>query len=83
MRTIAEKIQDRKKRIDAAQLRIATEQEKITKLKKELETLENLEIKALLKEIDVPFDRVKDLLKSLKTKDSASDEASEERRENR
>jgi hypothetical protein len=83
MRTIAEKIQDRKKRIDAARLRIATEQEKITKLKRELETLENLEIKALLKEIDVPFDRVADMLKSLKTKDSTSNEAGGERRENR
>jgi hypothetical protein len=85
MRTNAERIQDRKKRIEAAQLRIATEQEKITKLKRELEALENLEIKALLKELAVPFDQVTDLLKSLKATNSAGDEVdaqNAERQEN-
>ena len=59
---ITSKIKERKAKIEVAQKRIETEQAKIAKLKKELETLENLEIKALLKEIDVPVDQVVSLL---------------------
>lgn len=63
--TITEKIADRKAKIDKAQSRIADEQSKIAKWRKELETLESLEIKALLKEIDMPMDQVKELLQSM------------------
>lgn len=65
--TISEKIKEKKARIAAAQERIGKEQEKISKYRRELETLESLEVKAMLKEIDMPLDRVKELLKNMKT----------------
>lgn len=64
--TVSEKIADRKAKIDAAKARIAKENEKISKWNSEIETMENLEIKALIKEIDVPLDQVKALLENLK-----------------
>ena len=64
--TISEKIKEKKARIAAAQERIGKEQEKISKYRRELETLESLEVKAMLKEIDMPLDQVKELLKNLK-----------------
>lgn len=65
--TISEKIKEKKARIAAAQERIRKEQEKISKYRRELETLESLEVKAMLKEIDMPLDQVKELLKNMKT----------------
>lgn len=65
--TISEKIKEKKARIAAAQARIGKEQEKISKYRRELETLESLEVKAMLKEIDMPLDQVKELLKNMKT----------------
>ena len=65
--TISEKIKEKKARIVAAQERIGKEQEKISKYRRELETLESLEVKAMLKEIDMPLDQVKELLKNMKT----------------
>lgn len=65
--TISEKIKEKKARIAAAQERIGKEQEKISKYRRELETLESLEVKAILKEIDMPLDQVKELLKNMKT----------------
>ena len=41
--------------------------EKISKYRRELDTLESLEVKAMLKEIDMPLDQVKELLKNMKT----------------
>lgn len=65
--TISEKIKEKKARIAAAQERIGKEQEKISKYRREIETLESLEVKAMLKEIDMPLDQVKELLKNMKT----------------
>lgn len=65
--TNAEKIKEKKEKIAAAQKRIAKEQEKINKLRREVETLESLEVKSMLKEIDMPFDEVMKLLKSMKS----------------
>lgn len=65
--TISEKIKEKKARIAAAQERIGKEQEKISKYRRELETLESLEVKAMLKEIDMPLDQIKELLKNMKT----------------
>lgn len=70
--TISEKIKEKKARIAAAQERIGKEQEKISKYRRELETLESLEVKAMLKEIDMPLDQVKELLKNMKTTPSQS-----------
>ena len=65
--TISEKIKEKKARIAAAQERIGKEQEKISKYRRELETLESLEVTAMLKEIDMPLDQVKELLKNMTT----------------
>ena len=43
------------------------EQDKISKYRRELDTLESLEVKAMLKEIDMPLDQVKELLKNMKS----------------
>lgn len=65
--TISEKIEEKKAKIAAAQERIGKEQAKISKYRRELDTLESLEVKAMLKEIDMPLDQVKELLKNMKS----------------
>lgn len=62
---VSEKIEDRKQKIEAAQKKIAAEQSKITKWKKELETLQNLEVKELLKEVDLPIEELKKFIKQI------------------
>ena len=57
-KTISEKIEEKKAKIAAAQERIGKEQDKISKYRRELDTLESLEVKAMLKEIDMPLDQV-------------------------
>lgn len=64
--TNAEKIKEKKEKIAIAQDRIAREQDKINRLRKEVDTLESLEVKSMLKEIDMPFDEVMEFLKSMK-----------------
>lgn len=66
-KTIPEKIEEKKAKIAAAQERIGKEQDKISKYRRELDTLERLEVKAMLKEIDMPLDQVKELLKNMKS----------------
>lgn len=66
-KTIPEKIEEKKVKIAAAQERIGKEQDKISKYRRELDTLESLEVKAMLKEIDMPLDQVKELLKNMKS----------------
>lgn len=66
-KTIPEKIEEKKAKIAAAQERIGKEQDKISKYRRELDTLESLEVKAMLKEIDMPLDQVKELLKNMKS----------------
>lgn len=66
-KTIPEKVEEKKAKIAAAQERIGKEQDKISKYRRELDTLESLEVKAMLKEIDMPLDQVKELLKNMKS----------------
>ena len=65
--TISEKIEEKKAKIAAAQERIGKAQDKISKYRRALDTLESLEVKAMLKEIDMPLDQVKELLKNMKS----------------
>lgn len=62
MLTTAEKIAERKAKIQKAKERIATEQARIIKLNKEIEELESLEVKGLLKEYNLPLDEIKKLI---------------------
>lgn len=71
-KSIEEQIKSKEAAIAAKQEKIAALQRDISKLKKEVETLEALEIKGLLKEVDLPFDEVKEMLKSLKGTPNAS-----------
>ena len=57
-KTISEKIEEKKAKIAAEQERIGKEQDKISKYRRELDTL---------KEIDMPLDQVKELLKNMKS----------------
>lgn len=65
--TTSEKIADKKAKIAVSQERISKEQEKVAKLRREIETLESLEVKAMLKEINLPLDEIKELFKTLKS----------------
>lgn len=64
--TNSEKIASKQEQVKKSEERITAEQAKIEKLKQEIETLQSLEIKGLLKEIDLPFEEVKKMLKGLK-----------------
>lgn len=63
---ITEKIEEKRKMIEKSKKRIEKEQQKIKKLTKEIEELESLEIKGLLKEIDMPLNELKQFIKELK-----------------
>lgn len=76
--TTSEKIAEKKAKIAAAQQRIAKEQDKISKLRKEVETLESLEVKAMIKEIDLPLDQILELLKTMKPTPTAVPTSSSE-----
>lgn len=65
--TNSEKIEKKKQEILNRKKKIALEHEKISKLEKEIETLESLEVKAMLKEINLPLDEVKALIKTMKS----------------
>lgn len=65
---ISEKIKKKQDEIVKTKERIIVLQTKIAKLQKEIETLESLEIKQFLKEIELPFDELKPFLKELKNK---------------
>ncbi len=50
MATTVEKIEERKEKINRLKIRIAADQAKIAKLEMEIEELESLEVKGILKE---------------------------------
>lgn len=70
--TTAEKIQQRKEKIQKSKEKIVAEQAKIIKLNKEIEELESLEVKGLLKELNLPLSDIRDFIKGISSKrDSA------------
>lgn len=79
--TITEKIADKKAKIAAAQERISKEQKKIANLRRELNTLNALELKAMLKEVDMPMEQVVELLKTMKPTPTVNPEQSAGERE--
>lgn len=66
--TAAERIAEKKERIKKAQDKISSEQVKISKLKKEIEEIESLEVKGMLKELDMPIDELREFLKEFSGK---------------
>lgn len=64
--TTLQKIKEKETKIIAAAERIKKEEQKIKQYQEEIETLQNLEIKSLLKEVELPFDEIVKHLKKLK-----------------
>lgn len=80
--TTAERIAEKRDKIKKAKERIAAEQEKINKLNKEIEELESLEVKGLLKELNMPLSEFKELIKGLNTKKPTAAEPEKDSTEN-
>lgn len=63
-----EKIAKKKEEIKKLEARILKDKEKIKKLEDEIEEIKVLEIKGVIKEIDMPLSEVLNLLKEMKSK---------------
>lgn len=61
------KIAIKEEQIDKLKLRIDKDKEKIKKLEEEIEEIKVLEIKGVIKEIDMPLSEVLALLKEMKS----------------
>ena len=66
------KIAELQGRIDRSLDRIKAEQEKVDKWRSEIEKLKTFEIKALLDEIDLPYDELKAFLEKLRAEPAGS-----------
>ncbi|NLD46172.1 MAG: hypothetical protein GX660_03090 [Clostridiaceae bacterium] len=66
IKTIEEKMAEKTALIEKLKERIKTDTEKIKSIEKEIETLESLQIKGVIKDLELPFPEVIKLLKELK-----------------
>ena len=66
MGTPSERISERKEKIERLNARIAADQEKVTKLEREIEELESLEVKGILKEYSVTLEEFRALMAAQK-----------------
>lgn len=66
MSKMEEKIATKKEQIDKLESRIKRDREKIKKLEGEIEEIKVLEIKGVIKEIDMPLSEALKILKELK-----------------
>jgi len=64
MSTTTERICERKEKIERLKARIATDQEKVSKLETEIEELENLEVKGIMKEYSMTVEDFRKLMAS-------------------
>ena len=71
--TTAERIAEKKGKIKNSKEKIAAEQVKINKLNGEIEELESLEVKGLIKELNLPLEDIKELIKEISSKRSSTD----------
>ena len=70
--TLEERIAEKKAKIKRSKEKIAAEQAKINKLNGEIEELESLEVKGLIKELNLPLEDIKELIKTLSSKRSST-----------
>lgn len=70
--TSAERIADKREKIFKSKEKIAAEQAKINKLNREIEELESLEVKGLIKELNLPLEDIKELIKEISSKTSST-----------
>ena len=69
--TSEERIAEKREKITKSKEKIAGEQAKINKLNGEIEELESLEVKGLIKELNLPLEDIKELIKTLSSKRSS------------
>lgn len=70
--TSIERIAEKRGKIKKAKEKISAEQAKINKFNREIEELESLEVKGLLKELNLPLEDIKELIKSISSKRSST-----------
>jgi len=70
--TTAERISVKRESIQKSKEKIAAEQAKINKLNREIEELESLEVKGLIKELNLPLEDIKELIKEISSKTRSS-----------
>ena len=73
--TSAERIAEKRERIKRSKEKIAAEQAKINKFNREIEELESLEVKGLIKELNLPLEDIKELIKGISLKRSSPESA--------
>ena len=66
--TTAERISVKRESIRKSKEKIVVEQAKINKLNREIEELESLEVKGLIKELNLPLEDIKELIKEISSK---------------
>ena len=66
--TTAERISVKRESVQKSKEKIAAEQAKINKLNREIEELESLEVKGLIKELNLPLEDIKELIKEISSK---------------
>ena len=70
--TSIERIAEKREKIARSKERISAEQAKINKFNREIEELESLEVKGLLKELNLPLEDIKELIKEISSKRSST-----------
>lgn len=70
--TSIERIAEKREKITRSKEKISAEQAKINKFNREIEELESLEVKGLLKELNLPLEDIKELIKEISSKRCSS-----------
>ena len=77
--TSIERIAEKREKIKRSKEKIAAEQVKMNKLNREIEEIESLEVKGLIKELNLPLEDIKELIKSIPSKRSPKETTDHER----
>jgi len=70
--TTIERIAEKREKIKRSKERMGAEQAKINKFNREIEELESLEVKGLIKELNLPLENIKALIKEISLKRSST-----------
>lgn len=71
--TSTERIAEKREKIERSKEKVGAEQAKINKFNREIEELESLEVKGLIKELNLPLEDIKELIKSISSKRNSTD----------
>ena len=69
--TTIERIAEKREKIQRSKERMGAEQAKINKFNRDIEELESLEVKGLIKELNLPLENIKALIKELSLKNTS------------